>query len=151
MQNCNLDVFFRGFERIFFTRSLLDKAHRVTFGHFFCSHQKWRKVTLCALSTFSFLAFFLRFFLIIFDFFCFFLFFTFPRPAVCWIDKANFSRWFGGFGRGLEALGAFWSNLFWWFRPPPPAPCGGNAPTSTRMPRARPAPSLRRSAADPRP
>ena len=57
-----LTFFFRGFERIFFTRSLLDKAHRVTFGHFFCSHQKCQKVTLCALSTFSFLAFFLGFF-----------------------------------------------------------------------------------------
>ena len=59
----------------------MDKAHRVTFGHFFCSHQKWQKVTLCALSAFSFLTFF-------------FVFFHYPKSDTLrmrgWVSQAFF-------------------------------------------------------------
>ena len=69
-----LTFFFRGFERIFYARSHSLKAYRVTFSHFFCFQQKWRKVTICALSTFSFfLSFFCFFFFIFFHFFDFLL------------------------------------------------------------------------------
>ena len=144
-----LTFFFRGFGRVFFARVTFGLGAQSHFWPLFLFPSKVSKSDSVRLIHFFIFDIFFEFLLIIFlIFFHFVDFLLSPRPTVCWVDNANFSRWFGGFGRGLEALGAFWSNLFWWFRPTPPAPCGGNAPTSTRMPRARPAPSLRRSAAD---
>ena len=90
---------------------------------------------------------FFEFFLIIFlIFFVFFDFLLSPAPPSVGLIKRTFRGGLGGSG-GVWRLWERSGRIYFGGFGPPPAPCRGKPPTSTRMPRARPAPSLRRSAA----